>query len=235
MPGGTSEKGKGRRHAGKRRGGEYADEKRRRGTIRSPAAVLFQVDDVGAVDGFQLGEDGRTGHDVGPGRLGQRFQCLKGFAGGDHVVDEGHAFALELFSFTAVQPEVLFLLGGDGTDGVGNGVLHVGLAAFSGDDEVLHAHQAAEFVGEADAFGFCGHEYVHFGEALQKLWGHGSDQFGVREHHKAGQRQIFTHLHIRQFPFQPHDFKIKKFHLSSERVRVRARWFQKSGVRRSNL
>ena len=95
---------------------------------------------------------------------------------------------------------------------MGNGVLHVRLAALACHDEIFHAHQTAEFIGQADPLGFGGHEDVHFRQALHEFGGDGLDQFGVRKNDKTGQGEMIPHLDERQFSFQPHDFKVKILH-----------------------
>ena len=89
--------------------------------IGTEDVVFLQIDDVLAVDGLQFGQNGGAGHHLGAGGAGQGFDGFDGFAGGDDVVDERHALAADFIGVAAVEPEGLFLLGGHGEDGVGNG------------------------------------------------------------------------------------------------------------------
>ena len=63
---------------------------------------FFQIDDVLAVGGFALGEDGHTADDLAAGVFDQRFQRAQRFAGGDDVVDDDHALALHVLGVVAV-------------------------------------------------------------------------------------------------------------------------------------
>ena len=48
----------------------------------------LQVDDVAAVDGVALGQDGHAAADLAAGLLDQGLQGLQAFAGGDDIVDD---------------------------------------------------------------------------------------------------------------------------------------------------
>ena len=64
--------------------------------IRTEDVVFLQINDVLAVDAFKFGEDGRARDDLGARFDGEVFNRLKGFARGDHVVDDGDALAADL-------------------------------------------------------------------------------------------------------------------------------------------
>ena len=114
--------------------------------------------------------------------------------------------------FDAVEVERLLLLGRDRAKRVRDDVLHVGLAALAGDDEFLHAHDAAHFVRKADALGLGRHQNVHFGKALDEFGRNALHEFGVGKAHEAREGEVVGHLHIGEFALQAENFKVEVFH-----------------------
>lgn len=68
--------------------------------VRTEDVVFLQIDDVLAVDAFELGKDCRARHDLGARFDGEIFNGLQRLARGNHVVDDGDALAADLVAST---------------------------------------------------------------------------------------------------------------------------------------
>ena len=180
--------------------------------VRTEDEVFLEIDDVLAVDGFELRQNRRAGDDVRARRLREVLDRREALARRDHVVDQGDALPADLLGFDAVQPERLLLLRRHRAGLEGDGVLHVGLFALAGDHEFLHPHQAAHLIGEADALRFRRHQDVDLREALHEFGGAGHDEFGVGQAYEARERQVVGHLDVGKLALQAADLEIKVLH-----------------------
>ena len=80
---------------------------------------------------------------------------------------------------------------GDGIDGGDDGVAHIALYRFAGDDIAGHLHHLGQLVDQRDALGLGGHQYLGFlGQLCGQRTGAGLHHIGIAENDKAGDRHI---------------------------------------------
>ena len=112
---------------------------------------FFQIDDVLAVGGFALGQNGHAADDLAAGMLDQRFQRAQRFAGGDDVIDDEHALALHVLGVVTGHRQVLCLDGDDAEYMKGKRVVIVDDVISTGESlralEALVEHAGGQIVG----------------------------------------------------------------------------------------
>ena len=121
---------------------------------------------------------------------------MEALAGGDDVVHDEDALALDEGAVVGAQEQVLLAQGGDGADGDVDGVGHVDLGPLPGDEVLLRAGLAGHLVDQGDGLGLGGEHVVVAvrGDLLQQGLGAGYGELRVAEHDERADVEVVADL-----------------------------------------
>ena len=149
-----------------------------------------------------LGEDCHPAGDYAARAGDELLHSAEGFAGGNNVINDEHALALDELGVGSIDDELLYAHRGDGLDVHLEHAGHIGLGAFAGEEVLIRAALAGHFIQQRDRLGFRCDQIIVLGSALEQLGGAVNGKLHIAEHDECADVQVVRHLAQGQLAFQ---------------------------------
>ena len=170
-----------------------------RGSLRLKERERREENDILSFGSISFGENGCFSNHMSACFFRDFFHRFHGAAGADDVIDEENFLPADEIDIVLRKVEALLAHGRDGFILDTDGILHIGLHAFTCDDVFLHAKHTRHLMGERDALRFRGEDDIRpLGDLLRQFLCGAGDDLCIAQYDKACDGKGVGNIHDRQ-------------------------------------